>query len=270
MIAKGGIVGNGIPFKTLDGALNIHRAAVHQRTINDFFHRHGAATTLTVAANPGDVSITVADTTGFVVGAYVHLGPSPATTEPIHPQITIVAPATGPGIVTLDRPLDFGYTNGAEVLLAIVNMRSVAGGTLAAPIVYRYFPQEGRIEHIKQIILSMDHSSPGADDLFGGIAKLINGVVLRAHISGETGTLTNWKNNSDIKLDFGPERVIYAAKSGGGTHGTAARGSFDDLDIGVRLDAAAGDFLEILIQDTAITGLTDFRVKTQGHVEGDN
>lgn len=265
MLVPGGIVGNaGGPYKTLNGAMNIHRADVHRQVINDYMHVHGTITTLAVAVSKGDVDITVVSAVGFTAGDYVHFGTIPATIEPIHPQITNIAV----NVITLDRPIDFDYIIGTDIAQAIMNMASVAGATLAVPLSYKYFPQVGRIEHIRQILLSMDHSTAGADDLFGGIAALTNGVVFRAQINNQIGTFTNWKTNSDIKLDVGAERVIYAAKSGPGDFGTSARGSFSDLDVAIRLDNAVGDFLEILIQDTLITDLVNFRIKVQGHIEG--
>lgn len=254
--------GFGNPINSLNGAIDIHLADVHQIVINDYIHAHGASTTLTAAVNAGDISIAVTSTAPFLIGSYVHLGIIPAPTEPVHPQITDIVG----NVLFLDRPIDFNYANGENVSLSVVDMSSQIG-SLTTPIVYRYFPQSNRIEHIKQIILSMDHASAGADDLFGGIPRLTNGVVFRVQISGQIGTFTNWKNNSDIKLDVGPERVVYAAKSGPGDFGTSARGSFGDLDVTIILNDANGDFLEVLIQDD-LTALTDFRIKTQGHVEG--
>ena len=257
MTRPGNMVGN--------GGIDVHLADAHHVVINDFIHAHDdTATTLSAPAAKGDTSINVVSAVGFADIDYVHLGGTPATTEPVHPQITdIIA-----NEIFLDRPLDFDYVAGSDIIKAIVNMKTLTGGTLLDPEVYRYFPMEDRIEHIKFLILSMDHSSAGADDLFGGVARLINGVVLRAQINGEIGTFTNWKTNGDIKLDFGPERVVYAAKAGPGDFGTSARGSFKDLDIAVKLDASKGDFIEVLIQDVFPAGLTDFRIKVQGHVEG--
>lgn len=249
-----------------NGVMNTHNADVHNFVINDYIHRHTAVNTvLTAQANPGDTQITVNDITGFVISDLIHFGILTATGEPIHPTISI-APAGS--IITLDRPLDNIHPIGTLITEAISDMSTLAG-TLAAPISYKYFPGANRIEHIKQIQISMTHTATGADDLFGSEPALTNGIVLRARINGVLGTFTNWKTNGDIKLDIGAERLIGAQKSGPSNFGTAGRGTFVDLDVAIPLNNANGDFVEILIQDgTSITNLADLRIKAQGHVEG--
>ena len=248
------------------GVTNVHNADVHNFVINDYIHRHTAVNTvLTAQANPGDTSLTVNDITGFVQSDLIHFGILNSTSEPIHPTISIPPAAS---IITLDRPIDNVHPIGTLITEAIADMSTLAG-TLAAPISYKYFPGANRIEHIKQIQISMTHTATGADDLFGSEPALTNGMVLRAQINGVLGTFTNWKTNGDIKLDVGPERLINAAKSGPSNFGTAARGTFVDIDVAIPLNNANGDFIEILIQDGAsILALADLRIKAQGHVEG--
>lgn len=253
--------GFGNPIGSFDGAINVHASDLHRIVVNDYIHAHGVGTTLAASADAGDISINVVSAVAFSIGNYVHLGTIPAPTEPVHPRITDIISNE----IFLDRPIDFNYILGDAITLSIVDL-TTSIGTLVAPIRYRYFPKAGRFEHIVQIILSMDHSANGADDLFGSIGALLNGVVFRAQISGQLGAFTNWKTNGDIKLDVGPERVIYSVKSGPGDFGTSARGSFSDIGIAIRLDESAGDFLEMLVQDD-LNGLTNFRIKVQGHVE---
>lgn len=259
------IVGNaGGPYKTLDGAVNTHAADVHLIPVNDFFHRHTATqTTLRTATVSGDTQLDVEDSTGFVVDDLVHLGATNEYTEPRHPVITDVPDIN---TIILDGPVHNIFDSGESVIKAVSNMASV-NGTLAAPISYKYFTGVNRVEHITRILISMTHDTLGADDLFGGIAKLLNGVHFRASINGQFATFTNWKTNSDIKLDM--YDVSYSVKSGPGDFGTNGRGSFNRIGVVIRLDSAQIDFLEVLIQDTMLlTGLTDLRIKVQGHVEG--
>lgn len=257
--------GDGNPIGSLKGAIDVHLADVHNVPVNDFFHRHTAIqTTLTVATVSGDTQLAAADSTGFVVGDLVHLGAINEYIEPRHPVITAI-----PNIntIVLDGPIHNVFAIGETVIKAVANMAS-ADGTLAAPISYKYFTGNSRVEHITRILIQMTHTSAGADDLFGGIAALLNGVHLRANVSGQFGTFTNWKSNSDIKLDM--YDVNYSVKSGPGDFGTNGRGSFNRIGVVIRLDSVQADFLEVLIQDTMVgTGLTDFRIKVQGHVEGE-
>lgn len=254
--------GFGNPIGSLSGAINVHNADVHNVPVNDFVHRHTDETTLTVATNIGDTQITIADATGFVVGAYVHLGPATTPIEPIHPRITVVAGT----IITLDRPLDFTHAIGDLAIVSIVNLVTDSVlATLENPIVYRYLPHAGEVEHITRLLLEIIHTAAGADDRFGSIPALVNGVVLRATVNGQTGTFTNWKDNGDIKLDMFD--VNYSDKVGGGNFGTNGRGSFSRIDTVIRLDPAQNDFIEVLIQDD-LEALVDFRIKMQGHDEG--
>lgn len=258
------IIGDGGgPYKTLKGAVDVHDADVHTIPVNDYVHRHISPTTLAAAVAVGDTQMQVADATGFVVGAYVHMGPITSTKEPIHPQVT-VQDIPG-GIVTFDRPIDFAYANGSDVSVGIVDMvTGSAGATLTAPVVYIYRPHNGFAEHIERLLFSMIHVSAADDSLFGGEAALPNGIVLRASINGQVGTFTNWKTNSDIKLDMFD--VEYTDKAGPGVFGTNGRGSFNRIGVVISLDPATNDFIEFLVQDPQL--VTSLKIKMQGHVEG--
>lgn len=255
--------GFGNPIGSLGGAIDVHAADVHNIPVNDYVHRHTSPTTLIAAVTAGDIQMQVADATGFVVGSYVHMGPIANTKEPIHPQVT--AQDIPGGIVTFDHPVDFSYVNGEDVSVAIVNMVTGSTGvTLSAPIVYTYRPHNGFIEHIERLLFSIVHTSAADDSKFGGEAALANGIVLRAFVGGQYGTFTNWKTNSDIKLDMFD--VEYSAKAGGGKFGTNGRGSFNRIGVVIRLDPDAGDFLEFLVQDPQL--VESLKIKMQGHVEG--
>lgn len=245
--------------------LDIHDADVHNLPVNDFFHRHTAIQTTLRSATVSGVTIQldVNDSTDFSVGDLVHLGATNEYIEPRHPVITAIPDIN---TIVLDGPIDNVFAIGTTVIKAIANMASL-DGTLAAPISYKYFPGANRVEHIARVLISMTHTSAGADDLFGGITALLNGVHFRAGINGQFGSFTNWKSNSDIKLDM--YDVDYSVKSGPGDFGTNGRGSFNRIGVALRLDATQADYIEILIQDTVVgTGLTDLRIKVQGHVEG--
>lgn len=244
----------------LRGASNIHDADVHNVPVNDYFHRHGVSTTLSASVVAGATAISVVSSAGFNIGDLVHLGPLDESQEPIHPAITNIIV----NVLVLDRPLDFAYNAGDNVSQAIADMSS-AIGTLAAPISYKYRPHSGRVEHELRVILSMTHAAAADDSTFGDQAALTNGVVFRASVSGQTGTFTNWKKNSDIILDMFD--VVYTDKAGPGLFGTRGRGSFAEIEVAVVLNQANGDYLEMLVQDD-LTGLSDFRVKVQGHIEG--
>ena len=117
----------------------------------------------------------------------------------------------------------------------------------------------------------MVHNSAADDSKFGSMAVLLRGCVLRGYnaTAGQYRTFTDWKTNSDIKMDMFD--VVYTDKAGGGDFGTNARGS---IKIGTgavpSLDGVAGDYLELLVQDdlTLAGELLLFQLKGQGHIEG--
>lgn len=255
---------DGNPISSLGGALNTHDADVHNVAVNRYLHYHTTTTTTISTANVVDATqIEVADTTGFIVGNSLHI--NTGSVETTHPSITGVTPGT-PGILILDRPLDKVHEIGDEVTNAIIDLASQIG-SLATPQIYWAGPEPGNVWHISNLTLAMGHSSAGDFGLFGNLTKLTNGVVLRARVSGNYGTLTNWKTNGDINVDTG-EVSFHLRSGGGGTHGTSANGAFKNRTGAVlRLDGDNNDRFEVYVQDD-LTGLFFWNMKVQGHLEG--
>ena len=256
-----------VRLKVHNGALDIHDADVHTTAVNKYIHQHTATTTtVSTTSVANDYQLIVADTTGFVVGDTLHI--NTGTVEPTHPTIIAVAAGT-PGTFTLDRRLDRAHSIGDVVTKVIINLASQAG-TLASPQEYFAGPEDGEVWHVQNLTLAMGHTTSGDFGLFGNLAALTNGVVLRVRINGNYGTLTNWKTNSDINVDTG--EVDFHARSGGqGTYGTAANGAFKVRTGAVmRLDAATSDRFEVYVQDDLTTGPNDlvfWNMKVQGHLE---
>lgn len=254
--------GLGNPIGSLKGALNTHDADVHNVPVNEYFSRYlGISDTLAVAASVGDTSVTVTNGALFTVGDWI--GNILFPTESIYKQITVIVG----NVITLDGPLDNSYPIGKAIDVFGIDMNVI--GTLAAPISFTFVPATGQIWHIVRFLFSMSHNTGGDLGLFGNQTKLINGAVLRGYdgASGTFRTFMNIKDNSDIKNNM--YDVEFDNRSGGqGTYGTSGRGSIK-LGTGAvpKLDAANGDYFEILIQDD-ISGLISFRMKVQGHIEG--
>jgi hypothetical protein len=251
--------------ESLDGAINQHDADVHHVPVNELFHRHtGVATTLAVAVTGGGSapsSITVASAVGFVVGNAVQIS-SATIIESTFPMIIAIVGA----VLTLDRPLDNSFAIGDAVEVVTTNM-AVNGSV--TPVAFRLIPDGSQIWHVVRFLLGMIHNTAADNSRFGNIAGgLTNGCVLRGYnaATGQHRTFTNWKTNADIKMDM--YNLDYNDKAGAGNYGTHGRGSIRDGTGAVPyLDGAAGDYLELLIQDD-LTGLIRFLLKAQGHIEG--
>lgn len=251
--------GFGNPISSLDGALDVHDAHVHNQVINRQFCQDTAATTtFAVDAPAGSTQITLTSATGFAIGDYLTL--VNGGTEGVKPFITNLVGT----VATLDRPLDFSFSIGDSITKTLVSM-NVLGG-LSTPQSFKISPDAGDIWHITRILMEMTHATAGDNGLFGDIPGLTNGVVIRRYdgLTGTFSTFTIWKTNSDIVTDM--YDVTYAARSGGGgAYGTNCRGTFLATGAVVELNGDNGDYLELLIQDD-LTGLASFRVKGQGHL----
>lgn len=253
--------GYGNQINSVGGAINVHQADVHNVVINQYIHQDTAVvTTIAVQTSIGDVSFTVADSTGFVAGSFIHINTT--TIETTHPEIISVVG----NVITVDRPLDRVHFVGDIIDKVFIDM-AFAGqvGTLAAPQIYVGEPPPGEVWHITRLLFSMIHGTAGDLGLFGNLAALTNGVVIRSKVSGQFGTLTNWKINGDIKTDM--YDVDFDPRSGGqGNFGTSGRGSFSRTGAVLRLDGNQGDQFQVLVQDD-ITDLGFFAMKIQGHLE---
>lgn len=244
---------NGLPVHIVEG---------YETVVNELFHRHtGAESDIVAAVDVGDVSVVVDDVSVFAAEDPVQI--TDGNTDPTFPIINAIDIPTN--TLTLDRPLDYGYEIGSKVEVIHTDIRTTVG-TLLAPVSHKVIPDVGigGVWHLSRILISMTHTQTGDDAKFGDIAKLPNGLVLRAFVDGQFNTFTVWKTNGDIRLDV--YDLTYSDKGGGGLFGTSARGSFSRFGVVVRLDPVKGDYMEVLNQDD-LQGLASFFIKAQGHIE---
>jgi hypothetical protein len=240
--------------------LNATDPDIGKPIVNQYIHFHTATTTtLTVATVAAtDYILNVVSTAGFIVGDFLHIEDGAAETT--HPQITALTATT----LTLDRRIDLVHPIGTTIIKAVLDL-STAAGTMASPVEYYTGPQAGEKWHLTRILPVLTHGTAGDLGLFGNLAALPNGVLLRARINGVYTTYTNWKTNADIKKDMFD--VEFDPRSGGGgTHGTSGRGTFTASGTTVVLNGDNNDRLEVYIQDDP-TALNSFFINTQGHKE---
>jgi hypothetical protein len=260
ILALDSLSGAVAPVGSFKGALNVHQSDVHNFMVNTNFHQHDtAATTVSTATVPGDTGQIVADTAGFSVNDKVEIV-SGGVREINGAIITVIA-AGAPGTLTYDRPLDNPYPIGATVERIVANLAEGAAGSLASPLSYIVAPPPGEIWHILRVLLSAVYSSAGDDGDFGNQGALTNGLVFRQNLATGLSTISVWKTNGEMKLDFFD--LPYTDKAPAGSFGMNGRFTNKKVDVAYELIGDNGDFLEILRQDN-IT-LTTLEFKAQGH-----
>jgi len=240
--------------------LSIHDADVHSVPVNEYFHRHtGVSTALAAPVTAGDTVINVADT------SIANLDRVQIEDGIIETTFPIVISGGGTATLQLDRPLDYDFSIGDTVEVVTINMAVV--GSISSPVEFRILADGDQVWHIVRFLLGAVFDSAADDSKFGNMDALTNGCILRGYnaASNQYRTFTNWKTNSDIKMDM--FNLNYTDKAGPGEYGMNGRGSIKDgTGAAPRTDGAAGDYLELLIQDD-LSDLITFRLKAQGHIE---
>ena len=245
------------------GARNVHDADVHNFPVNEYFHRHLGITTTLIAPSLVDTKfIDVADATSLVVGQELQIT---SLIYGVQATFSKILGIIGNGIY-LDIPLDYPMYIGDTIEVVSTNLAVL--GTTASPISFKLQvdnPED--IWHIVSFILSLVHSTTGDESLFGNIAPLPNGCVLRAYNPTENiyGTFTHWHTNGDIRMDM--FNLAYTDKAGGGNHSTSSDGQIKQRTGAVPVITGTGVYLELLIQDD-LRALVLARLKAQGHIEG--
>lgn len=247
--------------------LDMHPADVHDVPVNELFHRHtGVATTLAAPSLAEARSLTVVDDTGFVNGDIFQIEETIDGVTTIENTFPTIISGVGTNTFVLDRPLDNGFGTTATVEVVSTNM--AVNGAIT-PVSFKMIPDTPQKWHVVRFLLGMVHTSAADDSRFGDIVDgLTNGCILRGYngAAGQFRTFTNWKTNSDIKMDM--YNLDYTIKAGGGNFGSNGRGSIRDGTGAVpKLDSNVGSYLELLVQDD-LTSLVSFYLKGQGHIEG--
>jgi hypothetical protein len=215
-------------------------------------------TTLSVAAVVEDTSITVTSTVGFIDTITVGIF-TPDGNFYFGQQIGAVAG----NVVSLDTPIDVAYPIGSTVLPASHHLN--IDGSVTTQI-FQVGPVGGETNIDIDITRIMGYIQTGSvmdDSLFGNIAALTYGVVLRQN-NGTMVNIWNVKSNGEIGL------LAFDAndtdKAPAGSFGFRFRNTYAGASKhGVTLRMEPGDILEILIQDD-LTDLEDFQIMAQGHV----
>ena len=232
-----------------------------QHPFLEYAHLHtGILSTLAVATNPdgSDTTIEVEPGDGALFTENDVIQISNGIYEPSHPIIKII---TG-DVLTLDRRVDHGHEVGTTV--EIVHTDLNVQGSLTAPVEYIIRPDSNDVIYITRLVLSMIHGSAGDMGLFGDLPPLSNGMMMRLRRNGQYLTLTNWKDNDEIKDDMF-DVTFDSRASGGGSWGTSGRWTFARFGVELRLDGSTNDQLEVYVQDD-LRLLDHISIKAHGHI----
>jgi len=166
--------------------------------------------------------------------------------------------------ITLDSLIGDIYQTGVDFDAATTSM--LVNGSIT-PVVFSLLPVPSQVGDIVRIMLGIQSSTQMDFSLFGSIAPLTNGCLLRINNGDGTYTnLFNWKTNGEFtarSLD-----AIFQQKVGGGEHSFVARTTFGGQDkrgVVIRLDGDLGESLEVVVQDDLTLGNSLIEMLAQGH-----
>lgn len=226
-----------------------------------FLQAIGSPTTLAVTGAINDTSITVASDAGFTVGNVVGV----FTGARYYFGIVLAKP--GGNVLNLDTPLDFAYTAGSNVIAATRELD--VNGSIGSPEIFVVSGPGGAAGGLEidivRLMISMITSSAADLSLFGNLAALTNGIVLRRN-DGTVRNIWNAKTNLDL-LNLAYDLTIYQSTNPAqGVDGIGCRYTFGGQDKhGTVVRLGVNETLELLIQDD-LTGLDQFRIIAAGSV----
>jgi len=171
--------------------------------------------------------------------------------------------------ITLDQPVNFGYTTTDVVVISTDDM--IVDGS-ATPQIFSILPLTSQSGDMVRIIWEIQNIGNDMDfSSFGGAPALTNGCVLR--INNGDGTFRNlisFKTNGDVINQCFDHRFLNP-KQGNSTRGFTARltwGGQSKHGVVIRLDGSLSEALEMVIQDDLTAGGSAndiFRMRAQGH-----
>jgi hypothetical protein len=221
-------------------------------------------TTTTGAVAIDDYVIPVASVTGITAGKYLSIF-DPASIRFSNFYVVSVASLN----VTVDRPIDFAYPSGSYVDVQDTNM-AVNGAT--TPVVFGVRNNAGAIPppglelsvDITRLIFQCITATAVDYDLFGDIAALANGILLRKR-DGEYFNIFNVKTTGEI-AGIMYDVSVHDVKQG--TNGFVSRLTFGGQSkMGAVQRLAINEDLELIVQDN-LTGLVKLEITAEGsHVQ---
>ena len=212
----------------------------------------------------GERTVEISDITGFSIGKFITITNIAENQYYIGEQIGIEVD----GVVPLDTPLNFAFPAGSVVTNGTTNMAVNGVVTTQTFSLRAADPGLPVMFDITRMFLKVLCASPVSLNLFGDLAALLNGIVLRRYIAAddEYFNIFNVKTNLDIAGIMFDINLYAATNPQQGQDGFVSRLTFAGQDkIGTALRLGPGDDLELLIQDN-LAGLVLFEIILEGHI----
>lgn len=223
------------------------------------FSKEAAASTLSVLAVIDECTVTVADSTGFLVNSYMSIFSVPDNRFFLANILAINA-----NVLTIDTPLDFAYPVGSFVTSGSKNMNVDGSVTPVIFGVRNTDEQIGSEFDITRIIIHCETSGTVDLSKFGDIAGgIARGIVMRK-VDGVQRNVFNAKTNGELKnlmYDFDIQAALGNQQDG--FTGRLTFGGQEKLGVVIRLKQ--GEDLQIVIQDD-LTSLQLFEIICEGHL----
>lgn len=243
-----------------NGGLAVNVQDQTSELVDLYMCRNTGTTTPTVSMSIDDRTVTVASTTGAVVGDCIDIK------ENGHLFQAVIQSIVG-SVITFNAPSDKAFTTAAEVCFGEWNMNYDGSTTM---LTYMVAPPAGVKWDVVRIIISITDSSEMDATTFGGMPALSNGVVLR-YVDGTHKNIFIVNDNGGF-AERAYDTSYDDRRSPQSDYGFRCRRTFGGQSkngVVIRLDGDSGDELQFLIQDD-LTPLDKLAVVVQGHVVEDN
>lgn len=166
-------------------------------------------------------------------------------------------------LITIDTPLDRAWSSVHPYGLTQMNVDG--SGT---SVIFSVSAPAGMDLEIIRIIFHIEDNSAMDDGLFGALAALTNGLVVRVNRGDGTSyeTVMNIKTNGEFAQRA--YDIAYSDNAPSGDYGFRSKRTFGGTDkngSAIFLNGTNIDSLEFIVQDD-LTGLLGLGVSVQGHV----
>ena len=246
-----------------NGAIPVNIPDQHSLALDlNFIKAQAAPTTLISDTAPGDTSISLTSTTGFVDDCVVGLF-NPDGFFYFGRQLG----APSGSDINLDTPIDKVFSNSNTTVVCASDNMAVDGSVTTQ--IFQIGPVGGTtgVEiDITRVMGYIQDATAMDDAKFGGIPALTKGIVLR-HNNDIINNIWNIKTNGGFGLMCFD--LNYSEKAPAGSFGVRFRNTYaGQAKHGVTIRLEVGDILELLVQDD-LTGLEAFNMMAQGHIVTD-